>query len=70
MVGLLLLADNYNCEATLGRYVLKALISGNRASIETCRYLFGPDKIEVPNIVSQQHSVQSYDVLIGASSHG
>jgi hypothetical protein len=70
MVGLLLLADNYNCEDTLGRYVLKALNSGNRASIETCRNLFGPDKIEVPNIVSQQHSVQSYDVLIGVSSHG
>ena len=70
MVGLLLLADNYNCEATLGRYVLKALNSGRRASIETCRNLFGPDKIEVPYIVSQQHTVQSYDVLIGASSHG
>jgi len=70
MVGLLLLAHNDNCEAALGRYVLKALDSGNRASIETCRNLFGPDKIEVPDIVSQQHAVQSYDVLIGASSHG
>jgi hypothetical protein len=70
MVGLLLLAHNYNCEASLGRYVLSALNSGSRASIETCRNLFGPDKIEVPNIVSQQHAVQSYDILIGASSHG
>jgi len=42
MVGLLLLTHNYNYEASLGRYVLKALNSYNRASIESCRNLFWP----------------------------
>jgi len=69
MVGLLVLAHNYNCEAALGRFVLKAFEEGNRVSIDQCRALFGPEKTEVPTIISQQHLVSSYDILLGGQ-HG
>ena len=65
MVDLLVLADNYDCEQALGRQVLTALEEGNKVSIEQCRALFGPDNIEIPWLVSQQHSLHSYDCLIG-----
>jgi transposase len=65
MVDLLVLADNYDCEQALGRYVLTALEGGNNVSIRQCRELFGPDNIEIPCLVSQQHSLSSYDCLIG-----
>ena len=65
MVDLLLLSCNYDCEKELGRYVLDAFDSGERASINQCRKLFGPDKIEVPNIISVQHEISSYDSLLG-----
>ena len=65
MVDLLVLADNYACEQALGRYVLSALEKGNRVTIKQCRELFGPENIEVPWLVSQQHSLTSYDCLIG-----
>jgi len=65
MVDLLVLADNYACEQALGRYVLSALEQGNQVSIKQCREVFGPDTIEVPWLVSQQHSLTSYDCLIG-----
>ena len=65
MVDLLLLANNYDCESALGRYVLSAFESGQRVSIKQCRKLFGPDKIEVPNIISQQHNISDYDCLVG-----
>jgi hypothetical protein len=65
MVDLLVLADNYNCEQALGRYVLTALEGGERVSIKQCRELFGPNNIEIPYLVSQQHSLSSYDCLIG-----
>ncbi|MBL4882804.1 MAG: IS21 family transposase [Oleispira sp.] len=65
MVDLLVLADNYDCESALGRYVLTALEEGSRISIKQCRELFGPDNIEIPLLVSQQHSLSSYDCLIG-----
>jgi hypothetical protein len=65
MVDLLVLADNYDCEPALGRYVLTALEEGNKVSIKQCRELFSPDKIEIPLLVSQQHSLSSYDCLIG-----
>ncbi len=65
MVDLLVLADNYNCEPALGRYVLTALEGGNKVSIKQCRELFSPDRIEIPLLVSQQHSLSSYDCLIG-----
>jgi len=65
MVDLLVLADNYNCESALGRYVLTALEQGSHLSIKQCRDVFGPDNIEIPWLVSQQHSLTSYDCLIG-----
>jgi len=65
MVDLLVLADNYDCEHALGRTVLSALEAGNKLSIKHCRELFGSDKIEIPHLVSQQHSLSSYDCLIG-----
>ena len=65
MVDLLLLSYNCDCEKALGRYVLDAFDSGERASVNQCRKLFGPDKIEVPNIISVQHEVSSYDILLG-----
>jgi len=65
MVDLLVLADNYDCEQALGRYVLGALDAGNSASIKQCRALFGTEKIAIPLLISQQHSLTSYDCLIG-----
>lgn len=65
MVDLLIIAHKYDCEDALGRYVLNAFESGSRASSEQCRQLFGPDKIEIPIIMSQQHQISSYDSLIG-----
>ena len=65
MVNLLLLAHNYDCEGALGRYVLASVESGQRATIEQCRKLFGPERIEVPKINTQQHSLSGYDNLIG-----
>ena len=65
MVDLLVLADKYDCEQALGRHVLTALEEGNKASIKQCRELFGPDTIEIPRLVSQQHSLNSYDCLMG-----
>jgi hypothetical protein len=65
MVDLLVLADNYGCEAALGRYVLNAYEANRKASIKQCRELFSPDKIEMPMITSQQHSLNSYDCLMG-----
>jgi hypothetical protein len=65
MVDLLVLADNYDCEQALGRHVLTVLEEGNKVSVEQCRALFGPDNIEIPWLVSQQHSLHSYDCLVG-----
>ncbi len=65
MVDLLVLADNYNCESALGRYVLTALEQGSHLSIKQCSDVFGPDNIEISWLVSQQHSLTSYDCLIG-----
>jgi len=69
MVDLLVLADNYHCEKALGRYVLKAVESGKKASIQTCRERFGTDDIEIPSILCQQHQLSSYDNLMEVS-HG
>jgi len=65
MLDLLILADNYDCEQALGRYVLSALEQGDNVSIKQCRELFASEQIEVPCLVSQQHSLTSYDCLIG-----
>ena len=69
MVDLLLLAHNYDCEQALGRYVLNAIEAGQRVSINQCRSLFGPAQIVIPDIISQQHTLSSYDSLLGGC-HG
>jgi len=65
MVDLLVLADNYDCEQSLGRYVLTALENGKIVPIKECRDLFSPKKLELPQLVSQQHSLESYNSLMG-----
>ena len=65
MVDLLVLTDNYHCEAALGRYVLNGLDANQKPSIEQCRELFGSSNTEMPVIVSQQHNLNSYDCLMG-----
>ncbi len=70
MVSLLVLADNMDCEQALSRYVLNAYQSGNRVSIEKCRKRFNPDPIVIPTILCQQHSLSSYDSLLGGASNG
>ena len=67
MVDLLVLADNYDCEATLGRMVLSALEQGKKASIQSCRDRFG-SQTDIPALLCQQHSLSSYDQLMGASN--
>ena len=69
MVDLLLIAHNYECESALGRFALNAFDTGRRATIKECRDVFGPNKIEIPDIISQQHQVASYDSLLGGM-HG
>lgn len=65
MVDLLLIAHNYNCEQALGRYVLKHHQQGKRVSIEDCRTLFGSSVVSVPSVVSHQHKISDYNVLLG-----
>ena len=65
MVDLLVLADNYHCEAALGRYVFNGLEANQKPSIKQCRELFAPSNLEMPVIVSQQHNLNHYDCLIG-----
>jgi hypothetical protein len=65
MVELLLLAHNYNCEHALGRYVLKNHEQGKFISIDMCRKLFAPSTLVIPNIVSHQHQISDYDILLG-----
>jgi hypothetical protein len=65
MVELLLIAHNYNCEQMLGRYVLKNYEQGKRVSIDMCRQFFSPISVPVPSIVSHQHPISDYDVLLG-----
>ncbi len=65
MVNLLLIAHNYDCEAELSRYVLMLLNQGVRVTIKQCRTRYAPDIRDIPNVVSQQHSISSYDSLLG-----
>jgi hypothetical protein len=67
MVDLLLLAHNYDYEYALGRYVLAAYESGSPVNIDQCRAFFGTEKITVPTILTQQHSIKSYDSLMGGT---
>jgi hypothetical protein len=68
IVDLLLLAHNYDCEYELGRYVLAAYEPSNQVSIDQCRAFFGTEKIKVPTIITQQHSIKNYDSLIGGAN--
>jgi hypothetical protein len=69
MVDLLLIAHNYECEQALGRYVLNNHEQGKHISIDICRQMFGPGRVDIPNIVSHQHKISDYDSLLGGS-HG
>jgi hypothetical protein len=64
MVSLLSIADTYDCEESLGRYVLTSLEAGKRASIEQCRDIFASISIEIPQNMTQQHKLTSYDALL------
>ncbi len=68
MVELLFIADKYDCEDELGRYVLRLLKQGVRATIKQCKARFTPDEqIIIPDIVSQQHEISGYDSLLGGT---
>jgi hypothetical protein len=69
MVDLLLLVHNYDCEYALGRYALRAYEVGSPVSVDQCRDFSGTAKIDVPVIIAQQHSINSYDSLMGGA-HG
>jgi hypothetical protein len=65
MVDLLLIAHNYKCEQALGRYVLNNHEQGKRISIDMCRQMFEPGRVDIPDIVSHQHQISDYDSLLG-----
>jgi len=64
MVNLLAMADTYECEHALGRFVLNSLETGQRASIQHCRELFAPEPIDIPTIMAQQHDLSTYNELL------
>jgi hypothetical protein len=64
MVSLLSIADTYDCEAALGRFVLTSLEAGNRVSIKQCRDFFAPVSTKMPQLTHQQHDLSSYDALL------
>lgn len=63
MVNLLLIAANYDCEAALGRFVLRQLEQGMQPNLSDCRAHFVPD-IDVPPLVAQQHQLSDYNQLM------
>lgn len=65
MVNLLLLAHNQECESELGRYVLRQLENGKRATIDECRRRFSSNVVTIPVIPNQQHQISGYDALLG-----
>ena len=69
MVDLLALAHNYQCEAALGRYVLKEIERHQKPSIRQCRAYFSDETIDIPCMENQQHDLSSYDELMGGH-HG
>jgi len=64
MVSLLSIADTYDCEEALGRFVLTSLEAGNRVSIRQCREFFAPVSTEMPQLTHQQHDLSSYNALL------
>ena len=69
MVDLLLLAHNYDCEDSLGRFVLNSVEQNNRVSIKACRERFTPQNITVPQIKTRQHQSVDYNCLLEVA-HG
>jgi len=69
MVDLLLLAHNYDCEGSLGRFVLSSIEQNKRVSIRVCRERFAPQKITIPHIKTRQHQSGDYDCLLEVA-HG
>lgn len=65
MVNLLLLASNNDCEAVLGRYVMRQMAQGLQPTIAQCKEYIGSDRVVVPLLVSQQHDLNDYDCLVG-----
>ncbi len=65
MIELLLVAHNDDCEQSLGRYMLNNYEQGKRISIDMCRQMFGPGRVDIPDIVSHQHQISDYDSLLG-----
>jgi hypothetical protein len=68
MVNLLVLADNENCEAVLGRYVLSHIERSQKPSLKQCKDYIGTDSVVVPLFTSKQHPLDDYDCLIGGLS--
>ena len=66
MVNLLLIASNHDCEYALARMVLRQLEAGMPPTIEQCRSQFEPH-IEVPKLITTQHSLSTYDELMGVN---
>lgn len=64
MVDLLLLAHNYDCEGSLGRFVLSSVEQNKPVSIKACRERFTPQDITIPSIKTQQHQSTDYDCLL------
>jgi hypothetical protein len=65
MVNLLVLADNNDCEAVLGRYVLNHIERGQQPTIAQCRDYIGTGNVVIPLFTSQQHRLDGYDCLVG-----
>lgn len=65
IVRLLHLAASRDCEAALGRYVLRSVDCGELPSDVQCRQRFGGEATVIPLVVSKQHNLSDYDQLLG-----
>lgn len=67
IVGLLQLADTYDCEDKLGRQLLVQIQKGQIPSLSqwSCQYR---KPLPVPNIAVEQHPLAAYNALIQAAS--
>jgi hypothetical protein len=64
MVDLLLLAHNYECEKSLGRFVLDSVEQNSVVTLDVCRKRFVPQDIDIPMIKTKQHQTAEYDCLL------
>jgi len=58
------LAAAEDCEAALGRYVLKQIDQGNLPSEHQCQQRFGEVTRVIPLIATRQHALGNYDQLL------